>query len=182
MSGAIILIDMDGVLADWGGNYSRHLDERGAHESIRRHQQQQSFDLFEGVDTSYHGLIHEIMDHPGFYAELEPMDGAAQALDDMLRSGHYPFIVTSPWPSNPTCASDKLDWAERHIGKGWAKRTIITSDKTLVIGDYLIDDKPRITGHWSKPFWRHVLFDQPYNKTVDQPRMTHWSQWREFIE
>lgn len=180
MSG-MILVDMDGVLADWGGNYSRHLDERGAHESIRRHPDQRSFDLFEGVDPEHHHVIHSVMEHPGFYAELEPLPGAVEALDQMMWNGFEVLIVTSPWPSNPTCASDKIDWAVKHFGKPWAKRVVITSDKTVVVGDYLIDDKPTITGYLNDPAWRHILFDQPYNREIDQPRMSDWSEWRDHI-
>lgn len=180
MSG-LILVDMDGVLADWGGSYSRHLDRNLAPVTIRRHQQQQSFDLFEGVDPEHHHHIHKIMEHPGFYAELEPIEGAAQALDDMLWNGFDVRIVTSPWPSNPTCASDKLDWAEEHLGHGWAKRVVITSDKTIVVGDYLIDDKPDIKGYLPRPFWKHILFDQPYNQESTQPRIKRWAEWRDHI-
>lgn len=56
---------------------------------------------------------------------------------------------------------------------------IVTKDKTLVHGDLLIDDKPRVTGTRS-PAWQHVLYDQPYNRHVDAQRMT-WSTWREVL-
>lgn len=67
------------------------------------------------------------------------------------------------------------------MGKEWVKRIILTLDKTMVTGDYLIDDKPHITGCESSPTWTHILYDQPYNKEVNKPRIVNWTQWREII-
>ena len=32
------------------------------------------------------------------------------------------------------------------MGKDWCNRMILTKDKTIVAGDLLFDDKPKITG------------------------------------
>jgi len=94
----------------------------------------------------------------------------------MVKAGHDVRIVTSPWVSNPTCASDKLNWVVKHYGSHWGPRVIITADKTLVRGDILIDDKPEIHGA-AEPEWEHVIFDQPYNRDIDKKRITDWSIW-----
>lgn len=47
----------------------------------------------------------------------------------------------------------------------WLTRLIITSDKTKIRGDLLIDDKPYITGS-EYPAWEHVLFTAPYNSEL----------------
>ena len=52
----------------------------------------------------------------------------------------------------------------------------MTSDKTVVRGDVLIDDKPAITGA-HHPVWKQLLFEAPYNRHVtDRPRLTKWSE------
>jgi hypothetical protein len=48
---------------------------------------------------------------------------------------------------------------------------ILTRDKTLVRGDVLVDDKPEIGG-LATPHWRHLLYDQPYNRNSPGPRMS----------
>jgi 5'-nucleotidase len=56
---------------------------------------------------------------------------------------------------------------------------IVTRDKTLVYGDVLVDDNPAIVGAHT-PAWTHVVYDQPYNRTIDGPRMT-WTDWRDVL-
>jgi 5'-nucleotidase len=64
-------------------------------------------------------------------------------------------------------------------GSEFTKGVILPRDKTLVRGDVLIDDKPTIGGI-STPQWRHVLFDQPYNRHLSGPRV-QWENWREVL-
>lgn len=37
-------------------------------------------------------------------------------------------------------------WIEKHLGKHWCDKIIITKDKTMANGHLLIDDKPNISG------------------------------------
>jgi 5'-nucleotidase len=174
-----ILIDMDGVLANWGAEWDRHAAEY-LHLGLQLTDNQTSFDLAEGLSDEGKQAVYSIMNRPDFYRVLEPFEGAAEALNTMVAEGHEVFLVTSPMVTNHNCASDKLWWAEEYIGKGWAKRTIITSDKTLVKGDVLIDDKPEIHGV-AEPEWKHVYYTQPYNANKDGERINDWSEWRKIL-
>lgn len=178
-----VLVDMDGVIADWGRAYGESLDMFGADAAdIPRHADQRSFNLNEGRTDRERAIIAAVMVEPGFYARLEPIDGAKQALKQMVKDGHDVRIVTSPWVSNPTCASDKLNWIVRNYGSHWGSRVVITTDKTLVHGDILIDDKPEVTGV-AVPTWEHVLFDQPYNRDVSgRRRLVDWDAWRDLLD
>ena len=86
------------------------------------------------------------------------------------------------------CAAEKYAWVERHLGAEWKGRILITSDKTLVRGDVLIDDKPLITGAEASPAWAHLLFDAPYNRPEALPpedarvRLARWADWRPAVE
>ncbi|MCT7149596.1 hypothetical protein M1196_23400, partial [Salmonella enterica subsp. enterica serovar Oranienburg] len=60
---------------------------------------------------------------------------------------------------------------------------IITTDKTLVRGDILIDDKPVISGELPEystgtnhaRSWEHVIFDQSYNRHItNRRRILDW--------
>jgi 5'-nucleotidase len=177
MNGLRILVDLDGVVADWGGAYGRRLDAYGAAAAgIPRHRDQLTFDLNEGRTDAEKRIIAAIMVEPGFYAELEPIAGARSVLKALRAQGHEIYFVTSPWVSNPTCASDKLNWVARVYGDHWAQRTIITSEKHLVRGDVLIDDKPEIKNA-ADAEWRHILFTQPYNAHIDdhRARLDSWT-------
>lgn len=177
-----ILIDMDGVIADWGGAYGESLDTFGEEAvNIPRHKEQRSFNLNEGRTERERQIIAAVMVEPNFYTRLQPIPGAQQALKAMLKVGHDVRIVTSPWVSNPTCASDKLNWIVKHYGSHWGARVVITADKTLVRGDFLVDDKPEVTGS-QEPAWEHIYFHQPYNaELTGRRRITRWADWAEVL-
>lgn len=175
---SVILVDMDGVLADWGAGYGRHLDyyaERA--EGIPRHQQQTSFDLMAGLNEDQRLVVRETMNNMDYFA-LDPIPGAKRALYGMLDYGHDVLICTSPWNSNRRCVDEKFRWVGYHLGSSWLDRVIITKDKTMVQADILVDDKPLITGRY-EPTWTQVLFDQPYNQGVTgRDRLMTWDDWK----
>lgn len=175
-----ILIDMDGVIANWGKHWDHILDTHWPEARVPRHAQQRTFNLKEGLDAYDCDVVDMVMNHAGFYRDLEPIEGAPEALNKMVDMGYVVRVCTSPWISNETCASDKLAWLEKHIGAGWAARAIITSDKTSVRGDLLIDDKPKIKGEMT-PEWEHILFDQPYNQGESQRRIKSWAEWEHVL-
>lgn len=176
-----ILVDMDGVIADWGHAYGESLDAFGVDAAgIPRHKDQRSFNLNDGRTDRERQIIAAVMVEAGFYSRLRPIVGAKQALKGMVKAGHDVRIVTSPWVSNPTCASDKLNWIVKHYGSHWGARVVITTDKTIVDGDFLIDDKPEVKGVQA-PSWEHVLFDQPYNQGLPQRRIRSWVEWSEVL-
>ena len=78
----------------------------------------------------------------GFYSELAPIKGAINAATLLLASNDLePYILTAPSVYNPLCYTEKRVWVEKHLGMGYVNRLIISPDKSLLIGDYLIDDK-----------------------------------------
>lgn len=176
----IWLFDQDGVIAEWQSNFDGHYRTLFPHINAPFLTNNNNWHMTQGLDDEGVEAVKHVMELPGFYRDLEPAPGAAEVLNAILDQGDEVFICTTPYITNPTCASDKIDWVEKHIGAGWGKRMIITSDKTAVRGDILIDDKPEITGAFI-PTWEHVLFSQPYNLTVDdgRRRIDSLYQWKE---
>ncbi len=175
-----VLVDMDSVLCDW---------EQGFVDVFRREYpelpcagvgERFTFDLFAGLGNDEIAATHAIMDRPGFYRDLAPIPGGADALNTMLDLGIDAVVCTSPWPSNATCASDKLTWLDTHIGHGWSSRAIITKDKTRVRGDILIDDRPNVSGA-ENPTWEQVYFTQSYNRDCAGRRIDSWAEWADVI-
>ena len=177
-----ILIDMDDVLTPWSPSFKSTIV--ADYPRLRFpfvENESYGWDLHAGLGPRGIRAVENTMSKPGFYAELPVMEGAVEAVHDMLDKGHDVTICSTPWVSNPTCASDKLNWMERHFGKGWGARTILTPDKTMIIGDVLIDDKPKIKGRY-KPGWSQVLFDAPHNQDADIPvRMFRWDEWEDRV-
>jgi 5'-nucleotidase len=112
------------------------------------------------------------------YSALRVIPGGPEALASMVEFGHEVMLCTSPWLDNPTCIKGKFEWVDQHLGPEWVDKVVITKDKTVVNGDWLVDDKPSITGYQQQPAWTHILFDQPYNQHVTgQPRLMTWDDW-----
>jgi 5'-nucleotidase len=163
--GSVVLVDMDGVLADWYGSMFDWLEEGGVDpEGL----DETRWDL--GATEMQRKAIRAIQATPGFYAGLNPIGGAVEGMYLLRDLGATVKLCSTPDATNPTCASDKVDWVANHLGTAWVKDLILTHDKTLVRGAILIDDKPEITGA-VVPEWEHVLFDQPYNRHITGKRI-----------
>lgn len=54
-----------------------------------------------------------------------------------------------------------------------------------MVGDILIDDKPMChlnpRGKHTAAKWKQIVFDAPYNRQVNNPRMYHWRDWRHVV-
>ena len=74
-----------------------------------------------------------------FWRNLEPIDGAIHAFQ-YLSKIHDVWILTAPSVPNPMCYAEKRIWVEDHLGIDACQRLIISPDKSLFIGDILIDD------------------------------------------
>ncbi len=176
-----ILIDQDGVLADFEQAFydiwqnSEYAKEFHAISLDNRN----SFFLDYQYPEKYRDIIYQIISAKGFFENLPPVEGAIQAINDILADGNEVFICTSPLTPWKNCVSEKYAWVEKHLGDEWVNRIILTKDKTLVDGHILIDDKPEITGCMS-PAWQHILYDRPYNKEQNKPRLT-WKNWHSVI-
>lgn len=73
----------------------------------------------------------------GFFRELEPI-GLEQF--KTLATFNDVYIATAPSINNPLSYTEKAEWIKHHLGLEWLKRMIIIYDKSLLIGDVLIDD------------------------------------------
>lgn len=175
----VILVDMDGVICDWQAQFDAFLAKHCPHIPLIPREEITVFKSQSLYAQEYHAEIAEMMNLKGFYRTLNPIAGAVKALHEMEKE-YTVFICTAPYVTNETCASEKILWVQEHLGDNWMDRMVITSDKTLVAGDVLIDDKPLIKGVGPRT-WAHVVFDAPYNRHIET-RINVWSEWRSVIE
>ncbi len=75
----------------------------------------------------------------GFFRDLHPMLGAIDAVN-RLRSVSNLFVLTAPSTRNPLSYTEKRIWIEEHFDYEFTKRLILSPDKGLLKGDFLIDD------------------------------------------
>lgn len=111
----VIYIDLDGVVADfpkkWKKMYGDNLD-----------------------------LYHIPPTPTGFYRDLELIDGAVEAVKKLSKHFDVYFLSTAEW-DNPSSWTDKRLWVEEKFGEIAYKKLILSPNKALNIGKYLIDDR-----------------------------------------
>ena len=174
----IVLIDMDGVLANFDKTcleeYRRLYPdlpyislERTAEGPNREGWCDKQYETLFGKEAG--DAIYKIFKTEGFFAKIEPLPRAVERVKKLLHDNRFKvFFCTSPLLANPTCASDKCQWISRVFGPQAARKMIITGDKTLVHGDILIDDKAEINGVFKEnpKFKTHVLMRCCHNGHV----------------
>ena len=178
-----ILVDMDGVLCDFEAYLLEQFRSKFPDEPFIPVSERNTFyahEQYGSIKVELKRNITDIMSSPGFFASLRPISNAVTCMHWMRDIPDVSvWICTSPINKYRNCVSEKYQWVEKHLGFEWTKRVIMCKDKTLIKGDYLIDDRPMIHGEEQfKPnFGKHVVFTQPYNCNVT----TEWrlSLWPE---
>lgn len=99
---------------------------------------QSGIDRLETVDLiNYEGKLDEV---PGIFGLMEPIEGAIEAYYKLTKHYDCYILSTAPW-ENDSAWSDKVKWVKKHLGEVAHKRLILTHNKNLNKGDFLIDDR-----------------------------------------
>lgn len=138
----IIYIDMDNVVVDFPSAFPK---------------------ISQDILTQFFEDKDEI---PHIFSLMEPMEGAIQSVEFLAKHFEIYFLSTAPW-ENPGAWSDKLRWIKQYFPEIGHKRLILSHNKHLNAGDYLIDDRlangtDKFTGefiHFGKQFktWKQVV-------------------------
>jgi len=170
----IVLVDMDGVLVDFDGEVLRRMEKEFPH--IKLLPERQKFYVSDDY-PEYSELVRYISDQPGFFESLPLLDNAVEGWQRMIELGYDPRICSSPMLSNPYSKSEKHISIQKHLvpifGELALANAIISREKAEHNGIALIDDKPEIKNA-DKATWTHILYDQPYNRNIDKPRIKGW--------
>jgi 5'-nucleotidase len=77
----------------------------------------------------------------GIFSQMIPLKRAIEGYNRLVELGYDVYILsTAPW-KNPSAWSDKLIWVKEYIGENAKKRLILSHNKNLNKGDFLIDDR-----------------------------------------
>ncbi|XP_066221171.1 5'(3')-deoxyribonucleotidase, mitochondrial isoform X3 [Saccopteryx leptura] len=192
-----VLVDMDGVLADFEGGFLRKFRARFPDQPFIALEDRRGFWLSEQYGRLQPGLsekANSILESENFFFDLEPLPGAVEAVKQMANLENTDvFICTSPIRMYKYCPYEKYAWVEKHFGPDFLEQVVLTRDKTVVSADLLIDDRLDITGKWPaagaepKPSWEHVLFTACHNRHVQlappHRRLLSWmDDWKAVLD
>lgn len=111
----VIYVDMDGVVADFPKKWKSMFGDK--------------LDLYQIPPTP-----------EGFYRDLEIMPGAYESIQILSKYFDVYFLSTAEW-GNLSSWVDKRVWIEEKFGKLGYKKLILSHNKSLNLGKYLIDDR-----------------------------------------
>jgi 5'(3')-deoxyribonucleotidase len=112
--GPVIGIDLDDVVADFA-----------------------SYSLAEMAKGRHRDEVHKDV---GLFRNLPLIKGAKEGVEFLDKHFEIYFVSTAMW-TNDGCWTEKKQWVSEHFPKVGKKKLILTSDKGLFAGDYLIDDR-----------------------------------------
>lgn len=147
MNRPTVLLDVDGVLADFVSGYLALLAEHTG--IVRAPADVTSFDIAASLGLSPEQaarMKRAIDDAPHFARHLAVCPGAQEGVA-RLRKVAEVYVVTSPWNTNRTWTYDREQWLAEHFGIPH-RRVVHTSAKHLVRGDVLVDDKTSTLREW----------------------------------
>lgn len=93
--------------------------------------------LDEDTKNKYEGRYDEV---PGIFSLMKPFPMAIESYKLLAEKYDVYILSTAPW-TNPSAWHDKVVWAQKYLAKEAYKRLILSHNKHLNEGDYLIDDR-----------------------------------------
>ena len=115
----IVYFDMDGVLVDFLSGVDKEPKE---------------------IKAVFKNRLDEI---PNVFSKMNPYTDMLQLAEDMYNDERYDvYILSSPSSDNPSSWTDKFNWVQKYLPM-FKRRLILSHNKNLSIGDYLIDDRTK---------------------------------------
>lgn len=175
-----ILIDMDDTIEHLVSAWIKCLNSRYG-TSVKQEEVTQ-WDLQIAFPSLTKEQIHAPLEEDEFWQHVEPMEGAAEAIQWMQKRGYQVYIVTAS--AYRTIRPKMEQMLFRHFPFLTWDNVIITNHKQMINGDILIDDAPHnlVQGKYVQ-----VLMSAPHNQSFNAEangmlRVTNWSEVISIIE
>ena len=168
-----ICIDMDEVIVDNYQAYHRLYEEREGRPIEREaYYGKRIYDL-PGIE-----YVREALHEPGFFRHLPVMKDAREVVEE-LYAQHEVYIVTAATEFKYSF-TDKWEWLEEHMPFVHWERIVFCGNKSIVHGDYMIDDKPKNLDGFNG---QGLLFTASHNsqQQVNYPRFDTWLELRDYF-
>lgn len=178
----ILLLDQDGPLADFDAHFHARCTAEGWTLDV------------DHPRRSVHRLMTDHLPHryerdaarrmvdtdPEWFRELPVTEGAREGIEALREAGVELWVCTKPLEANPRCRDAKGAWLREHFPE-LEDRLIIAPDKSLIRGDVLLDDAPKLS--WlPRAEWVPVVFTTSFNVTGSEwADLDHWT-WGDPLE
>ncbi len=161
---------MDGVIADVATHLVNYY-----FDAYRVKISPQSLDGKSEADVFLEkGAVNTIVRTPGFFRTLPVMSGAVEAVMTLMMD--FDIFIVSAAMEFPNSLAEKKEWLTEHFPYISWRNIIFCGDKSIVRGDYMIDDHCKnldlfdgkailfhaghnigVAHHWRAKNWQEVL-------------------------
>lgn len=184
-----IIVDLDGVCADFIGAYSQTglvpTYNRLSGESVGI-EDFKNWDMKGAVKNPE--LLTYIFHNPGFFRKLALIDGCSYALQRLMSLGHEIFIATSG--CTPHSFSEKVEWCHEHLPFIPLSHICLIHHKSQLHGDVIIDDGAHNARAFraANPKAAAISMIWPYNRQSQDftallgDWKKPWNSWLEIVD
>jgi 5'(3')-deoxyribonucleotidase len=155
----IICVDMDEVIADALGEHLLRYNRDFAERITRADLQGQW--LWDFVPAERQQALADYMMSEDFFAVLRVMPHAQRVLERLQE--HYEIYIATAAMEVPSSFNAKFHWLKQHFAFIPPSHIVFCGNKSILRGDYLIDDNPRQLRLFHG---EGILFNSPANVNV----------------
>ena len=182
----IVLIDMDGVAADFEtaaiSGLKQHYPDAQPYDPLEH---TPSLYVHENYPPEFTETIWSIINQHDHERHLPLIPNVIEGCEAILQAGYEPRFCSTLRPTkySPFGAENKLGWIREHFapvfGEWIVARAIFTDQKYAVNAAVLIEDRPAPLTKADEATWEHVVFDQPYNRNPESQNLLRINGWND---
>jgi 5'(3')-deoxyribonucleotidase len=181
MSRPRIILDVDGVLADFTGHTLALLGEHappGGREAFT------TWDLLTTLSPEARAMCAHGWRRPGWCGSMPTLPDAQHAVDRLSLRAEIVY-ATAPMEGAPHWMLEREKWLIQQFAVD-RDNVVFTHDKSHVWGDVFVDDKPENIDRWAKVHRNGMalLWNAPYNQSWRStlPNTRRVVRWAEVFE
>ena len=156
----IVLLDMDDVINNFLTYLCTMYNE--THGTKYKASDITDWDLTKTIGAD----VADIFTAEGFFEKVPSKRGSITAIKKLIKSQKYDIYIITACQTNREL-EEKCHWLENLVPEFKQERIIKCSEKYIIRGDVLVDDRIKNLEDCS-PYMRCVLFDAPHNKDCDK--------------
>lgn len=177
-------VDLDGVCGDYTPAFrtvaARELGVREDELPLERSWDFREWDLERvGGFERLHALA---VSEDRIFATMPPIDGVTDALWRLSDAGIHIRVITHRLYVNwghASAVADTVGWLDEH--RIPYRDICFLGNKPDVGADAYIDDGPHNIIQLRDAGFNAIVFDQPYNRHLDGPRVSNWTELEDMI-
>jgi 5'-nucleotidase len=122
-----------------------------------------------------HAILREFPYRENFFRTMKMNEGSGEVLEKLNKK--YEVFIVSAAMEFPKSLSEKLEWLGKHLPFLTWKQFVFCGSKSIVHGDYMIDDLPHNLERFNG---EKFIFSAPHNLHINH--FNRFNSWREVGE